>query len=479
MRFPLRVLNTHFITTLPVINRGTRYAIIVCFICMISFPMYVTAQSGCPVPQIRKYASGERTEGVLGEVLNENNAIDGKPATFSTLNALAVLGLTYARQYLNFDATVAAGTPVSVKIMYPSNLVGVGTAVTIQPFIYDSHHAEKAVGVSSTIGDLLAVASGSGDMEVALTPKDAAGNPVAYDGVWVTLSGVLSIGVSMGIYDAWIMQPAPGNISCNQPIDVLAGIRAGGLSLLNATGSVDNKWLAIDDDPGLTTYAELNTGIKVLSEVFETVVFSTPSKAGDSIYIVLQDPGSGLLDLGLLTGFSIQPYLGNVAAGSPITNSGSLLSLRLLSGPGQKYVLSAAIPASFDRIDIKMGGLLGALSSLRIYDVRMVAPLPTFSLNLNGLPNAGPICLRDVGKLKFTITNTDPCAAYNWYSSDNTLLLANNPSLTPVITSAGTYTYYVEATRSGCNGNVKKRVPITVTVVPIPGTPLLTIQLNP
>lgn len=478
MRFPLCALNANIPVVLPGINRVIPYVMLACLLCMM-YPVRTSAQTGCPVTKIRKYTSGQRTDAVLGDVQNAANATDANPASLSTLNALAVLGLTYARQYLNFDATVAAGTPVSVKIMYPTNLVGVGTAVTIQPFIYDSHHVEKAAGVSFTIGDLLSLLSGSGDMEVPLTPKDAAGNPVAYDGVWVTLTGVLSVGVSMGVYDAWIMQNGPGTINCNTAVDVLAGIRAGALSLLNATGSVDNKWLAIDNDPGLTTYAQLNTGVKVLSEVFETVVFSTPSKAGDSIYIVLQDPGSGLLDLNLLTGFAIQPYLGNTAAGSPITNSGSLLNLRLLSGPGQKYVLSAAIPVSFDRIDIKLGGLVGALSALRIYDVRMVAPVPAYSLTIDGLANAGPVCIRDVGKLKFTITNPDACATYHWYKADNTLLLANSTTFTPVITSAGTYTYYVEAIRTGCNGNVSNRVSVTVTVVPRPGAPVLTIQLNP
>lgn len=479
MRIPARPMNATLIATLPGWNRGTRYVVLICLLCFTWFPLCTSAQSGCPIPKIRKYASGQRTEGVFGEVANETNAIDGKPATSSTLNALAVLGLTYARQYLNFDATVTAGTPVSIKIVYPTNLVGVGTAVTIQPFIYDSHHVEKPAGVSSAVGDLLSLLSGAGDMEVNLLPKDAAGNPVAYDGVWVTLSGVLSVGVSMGIYDAWIMKDAPGAVNCNTPIDVLAGIRAGGLSLLNATGSVDNKWLAIDDDPGLTTYAQLNTGVQVLSEVFETVVFSTPAKAGDSVYIVLQDPGGGLLDLGLLTGFTIQPYLGKATASGAITNSGSLLHLRLLSSPGKKYVLSAAIPASFDRIDIKMGGLVGALSALRIYDVRVISPVPVYSLTIDGLPNAGPICIRDVDKLKFTITNPDPCAVYNWYKADNTLLKANSLTFTPVITSAGSYTYYVEAIRTGCNGNVKNRIPVTVTVVPQPGAPVLTIQLNP
>lgn len=476
MRFPVNALNAVIIGILPRQNRGTGYAILLTILSFIFLSSTAIAQSGCPVPQIRKYASGQRTETILGSTSNDASAVDGNPATQSTLSAIALLGASYARQYLNFDATVAAGTQVSVKISYPTNLVGVGTAVIVQPFIYDSHHAEKAVGVAYSTSALLSLVSGSGDMEVMLTPKDASGNPVAYDGVWVTLTGVLSLGVSMGIYDAWFMQNAPSNINCYQPIDVLAGIRAGQLALLNATGSVDNRWLAIDNDPTLSTYAQLNTGVKVLSEVFETVVFNTTAKPGDSVYIVLQDAGAALLDLNLLTGFAIQPMLGNTLVGSPITNTGTFLNLRLLGGPGQKYVLSAAIPVAFDRIDIKLGGLVGALSALRVYDVRIVAPVPTIQLQLNSIPNPGPICINDVGKIKFTVTNPDACAVYNWYKSDGTLLLGNSLTFTPTITTAGTYTYYVEAIRGGCNGNVSNRVPVTVTVAPRPGSPLLTIQ---
>lgn len=170
--------------------------------------------------------------------------------------------------------------------------------------------------------------------------------------------------------------------------------------------------------------------------------------------------------------------MGTAPAGSPITNTGTLLNLRLLNGPGNKYVLSAAIPAAFDRIDIQMGGLAGALSSLRIYDVKVVTPVPAYSLTIDGNLTASPICIKDAGKLKFNITNTDPCAVYNWYDTNNTLLYTGN-AYTPVITSAGNYTWYVEAIRNGYSGVVSNRVPVHVIVEPRPGKPLLTIQLNP
>ncbi len=475
MRIPLRALYAVINSLLPGSPGRIGYAALVCFL---YFPLQVHAQTGCPAPKIRKYASSQRTAALLGWVDNDTRAADGAPATFSTLNApIPLLGLTFATQYLRFDAQVAAGTPLSIKIIYPASLLGVGSSALVQPFIYDKG-TEKAAGVSFPVGDLLSLLNGAGDMELNFTPKDAAGNPVAYDGVWIRLSGVLGVALSMGVYDAWIMQDPPGNISCNQAIDVLAGVRAGGVSLLNATGGVVDKWNAIDNDPSLTTYAQLNTGVQVLSQVFETVVFNTPAKAGDSVYLVLQDPGSALLDLSLLTGFTIQPYMGTTPAGSPITSTGTLLNLRLLNGPGNKYVLSAAIPAAFDRIDIQMGGLVGALSSLRIYDVKVVTPAPAYSLTIDGNLTAGPVCIKDVNKLKFNITNADPCALYKWYDAANTLLYTGN-AYTPAITSAGNYTWYVEAVRNGCNGVTSNRVPVNVIVDPRPGKPLLTIQLNP
>lgn len=475
MRIPVRALYAVINSLLPGFPGRIWYAALVCFL---YFPLQVHAQTGCPAPKIRKYASSQRTAALLGWVDNETLAADAAPATFSTLNApVPLLGLTFATQYLRFDAQVAAGTPLSIKIIYPTSLLGVGSSALVQPFIYDKG-VEKAAGISFPVGDLLSLINGAGDMELNLTPKDAAGNPVAYDGVWIRLSGVAGLALSMSVYDAWIMQDPPGNINCNQAIDVLAGVRAGGISLLNATGGVVNKWNAIDNDPSLTTYAQLNTGVQVLSQVFETVVFNTPAKAGDSVYLVLQDPGSALLDLNLLTGFTIQPYMGTTPAGSPITNTGTLLNLRLLSGPGNKYLLSAAIPAAFDRVDIQLGGLVGALSSLRIYDVKIVTPAPAYSLTIDGNLTAGPICIKDAGKLKFNITNADPCAVYNWYDTNNTLLYTGT-AYTPAITSAGNYSWYVEAVRNGCNGVVSNRVPVNVIVEPRPGKPLLTIQLNP
>lgn len=471
MHNPLRPYNSRNVVSVC----QSRMKYLLCLLGCCLFSLLTNAQN-CPVTQQRKYATQHIEESSAGSVSEGEKSADANPKTASTLSiGLALLGGS-ATQHMGFSSRVQAGTPVSVKINYPSSLLGVGVTVTVQPFVYNGSGSPVATGRSWTASSLLALASAYGDFIMTVTPQNNSGVNLPYDGVSVKMSAAVGLGLSMNVYDAWIMETV-NPAACNNPTDVLSGARAGAVQLLNATGGVTQPWDAIDDDPGLTTYATLNTGVQVLSQVFETVVFSTPSKPGDSLYIVLQDPGAALLDLGLLNGFRIQPYLGDNAVGAPITNSASLLNLRLLAGAGNKYVLSAAVPASFDRLDIQMGGVANALASLRLYDVRMVAPRPQIELQLNGIPDAGPVCIRDVGKIKLQVTNIDPCATYYWYKSDNTPLPAGT-SFSPVLTTAGTYTWYVEAVRNGCSSQAKNRIPVTVKIVPVPGNPLLTIQPN-
>ncbi|HVI47016.1 MAG TPA: hypothetical protein VM802_19215 [Chitinophaga sp.] len=447
------------------------------FFFVLFFPFYIQAQTGCPQPQIRVYATQQRWDGFLGSVADEKNAADANPATASTFNLLGLLGLGSVRQYLSFSAPVPAGTTMFVKLTYPSSLFGVGNTVKVQPFVR-KNGTETATGPAITVGNLISLLNGAGDLEVSVVARDASNNPVACDGVWIDFNSTLGLALKMQVYDAYYLKDATPPTGCNVPVDVFSGVRAGALALANALGWVTDPWKAIDNDSDTSTYAQLNTGAQILSEVFETILFNTASRPGDSLYIVMQNSVGGLLNLGLLSGFQVQPYLGTVAAGPPITTQSSVLNLRLLSGPGNKYVLVVRIPASFDRVDFQMGGLVDALSSLRIYDVSVKGPRPKPVLTINGLTGTGPICINDAGKLKLSLT-PDPCTVYKWYDADKTTLLATGSSFSPVITKEGTYTWYVEAVRNSCNGDVRNRVPVTVIVLPKPGIPLLTIQLNP
>src|SRR5690606_38808652 len=118
----------------------------------------------------------------------------------------------------------------------------------------------------------------------------------------------------------------------DKAVDVLTGVRAGLAGIANATGSVTNPWNVIDGD--VSTSAVMNTGVAVLSEVYHTSIFQTVSRPNQVAKVVIQGTTTGLgglLDLSLLSGLTIQPYLGSEAVGDPLNNS-TLLSLRLLPG---------------------------------------------------------------------------------------------------------------------------------------------------
>lgn len=449
---------------------------------------------------VREYANTQQTytSGVLGllegTVTNAANAVDNNVATASTLQVdLGLLNASHAVQYLKFAQRVSANTPVTIKLSLPATLVGLFDNFKIQPFtnlhnvpaafLTPARWDADAAGASYTGASLLNAASGKGAVSITLNPT------VDYDGIWIDLSSIVAVGASMNIYHAYIEKTTTTAFDCEERTDVLSGIRAGTVvgGIANATGGISNPsdpmgtlgtapWAAVDNDPSYSTYAQLNTGAAVLSEVYLTTVFSTPSVAGDSVQIVLQDPGGILLNLGLLNGITIQPYLGNTAAGPALDNTGSFLSLRLLPGAGNKYVITAPVSASFDRVEIKIGGIAGALQSLRIYDVQRKIPVPVTNITLNNVNTSGPICLDQTSALNFKVTGAESCATYTWYDASHNAIssgvAANGQSYTPSITTAGTYQYYVQLSRNGCT-NSTVQSPISITVNALPEEPVI------
>lgn len=452
---------------------------------------------------VRTYASVQQSysSGLLGllkgTITNGALAADNNVATASTLQVdLGILNASHAIQYLKFPQRVSANTAVTIKLSVPATLAGLFDNFTIQPFtnlhynpggfLVEARWEADVAGAAYTGVNLLNAASGKGTVSITLTPT------VDYDGIWVDLSSIVAVGASMNIYHAYIEKAAPANPDCEERIDVLSGIRAGTVvgGIANATGGISNPsdpmgtlgtapWAAVDNDPDYTTYAQLNTGVAVLSQVYHTTIFSTPSVAGDSVQIVLQDPGGLLLNLGLLNGVTVQPYLGNTPAGAALDNTGSLLSLRLLPGAGNKYVITAPVAASFDRVEIKIGGVTGALQSLRIYDVQRKIHVPVTTLTLNGSNTSGPVCLSQVSGLLFRVNSTsaETCATYTWHDSATGTpvaggVSADGLSFSPPITTAGTYKYYVKLSRTGCTAG-SAQSPISITVNALPEEPVI------
>jgi hypothetical protein len=418
----------------------------------------------------RRYATVQQANYValVGSVTNPANAANGVPADFSVLNSLLNLGPISVSQALQFSSQISAGTPVTIKLGIPAAIISIAGGFTIQPFT-GTAASPTAVGNAITTTSLVGLLNGAGDTEVTFTPQSSSGN-VAYNGVLISLAGV-AVGQSLKVYDAYVMQSSPTQSDCGTAVDVLSGVRAGGISLVNATGSVTTPTNAIDND--LTTAATLNVGLQVLSEVYLTTIFNTPSQPGDVVRILMSNPqGNSLASLGLLSNFTIQLYNGSTAVGSPISSSSSLLSLSLLTPPVSNtvYLDIKSLPTDppFDRVDIQLGGVAGLGTSLLVYDVKRLPAAPVVTMN-SITTSSQTVCQGSSSALAVSNPQTN-CTTYTWYNvATGGTALTTGTSYTPPAggLSTGANTYYVQANRTGCT-EVSDRIPVVINVNPAP-----------
>lgn len=430
----------------------------------------------CVTPQTRYYANIQQINaGLLTSVDTPQNAVDGKPASFSRLNRLVGVGsLITVTQFLKFTnpttagALIPGGTAVTVKLSIPSGLLSLLGGVELQPFknLHDGGALgggwqADAVGSPISGATLLTLLNGVGDQEVTITPS------ADFEGIWVKLSGV-AVGQSINVYDAYFMQPAIVNTTCNTPIDVLSGVKplTGLANIGSVLGAVFNPGYAIDTDPN--SYAEIDAVANVVNTVYHTTVFGTPSHRGDTVKMIIQNSGAGLLDLGLASGFSVQLYNGTTPVGSPIIYSTTDLSLKLFPLPSNKYELDISPPSDdiYDRVEVRVGGVttLGLTQGLKIYNVTRVLAKPLVNSNLT--PTTTYICQGNTTTL--AVSNPQDCTTYKWYDgSSNALLYTGASYALPTNLSVGTHTYYVVASRDGCTETATS-VTATVIVNPLP-----------
>jgi hypothetical protein len=407
-------------------------------------------------------------ETVFGQISDGAKAVDGDVRTASNPNIPAgLVGLASVTQYLGFTTNgnlntarqIQANTPVAIKLSLPQSVIGladnieVGVYSGLQPVSVDINgflgtgtgnaSGHKATSTTTLYRGtaLINALNGAGEVELVLTPTHS------YEGVFIKLSGdVLSVALSMQIFHAYITESnAVGCSIQGAAIDVLSGTRGNStINLLSATGRVNDPWSAVDDgSASLNTYATISAGTQVLSEAFETVIFNTAARTGDSLQLLIEDPGAQLLDLNLLGGLRITPYNGSIA-GSIMGSTQAGLSLRLLSSSARKYMLTIPVSSAFDRVDISLGGVASVLSQLRVYDVKRIIPVPVVNGN-TGSRFADTITVYKGSSLQLNTTSSDPVS---WHTSGGSLLANGSTySIPSVQTSA---TYIAIATRNGC-----------------------------
>lgn len=418
-----------------------------------------------------------------GTITDANNAVNGLPADAATIAVgVGAAGTASAIQFLGFTGggstplarTFPANTPVTVKFGLPVEILSVLSGIEIGSFVnlhdvaanfptlalsgnYAGQDATRsAIYTSANIAGVL---SGSGEVELTLTPAQA------FSGIYIKVSGnLLSVGLSAKVYHAYIMEQTVA-MGCDEVIDVLSGVQpsvVGGVA--NLTASVSSPFSAIDNN--IDTYASLNLGASLLNKVYISPIYSNPSQPGDQVSIVLSNPG-GLLNLNLLTGFVVQPYFQGVKAGPAFNSSSTFLTLTLLAPGSDKYLLSFPVNTAYDRIEIAAGGLLGALGTIRVHEIIRKPAKPT-SVNLVGDKYEQAVCKGATAT--FTIDNLQSCTEYKWYDAETggNLVATGASFTTSGALAAGTYDYYVKANRTYCLTEISDPLKVTLVVNPTP-----------
>ncbi|NII81413.1 MULTISPECIES: Ig-like domain-containing protein [unclassified Pedobacter] len=422
---------------------------------------------------------------IMGTISDAGNAVNGQVKDASTLGVgLGLAGLASSTQFLQFSAaggsprSIPANIPVTIKISLPTEVLSVLSGVEIGTFTglhtvaadwpllgllgpgHDAGYEATTVPIYNST-NIAGVISGSGEVEITLTPNQI------YNGIYVKLAGnLLSVALSTKLFHAYIMETTTDKIDCDEVIDVLSGVQPtviGGV--LNATGKVTDPFNSIDSDKN--SYALMDVGISVLNKIYLTAIFNKPSQPKDSVSIIIGKPGGGLLNLSLLTGFIIQPYLNGVKAGDAFDNTGTFLNLQLFPGSTDKYVLTFPITEVYDRLEITTGGLAGVLGSLQVYDIKRKLAKPRTLIDPVA-EDARAICQGET--TTFSVNNPQACTEYKWYDAETggNLLYTGENYTPPSSLLAGDYSYYVQGSRTYCVTVVSERLRVKLKVHPLP-----------
>jgi len=418
----------------------------------------------------RVYATAQTSGSIVtGGVSNGINAIDGNPQTFSTITTgLGLLGVGTTWQTLTWPANIAKGTPVTIKLGSEYSAVAVGQNLSVVGTL----NGVDIGPLQSVSGSLLNLLSGDNSFEYTFVPANGTG-PQVYNGVRIQSASLLSVAQNTKVFDAYynrsvpIVTCTPGDIQ-----DVYYGATDLGLPIgaLTATVGVADSFNVADND--ITTFATMYSGVGALAAADLTVAFKTPAIASDTLRIVVSKPGV-LLDVNLLTGFSIQRYLGNVAVGAPIQNTSTLLSLRLLPGNTMSMVLVSSQPEPYDRVRIRFGGVAGVLEFLRVHTVERVGNTQVIGGDLN---NKVTVCPGSPVTLQIP---ADACSTYKWYDSPTggSVVATGVTYTVPTTLAAGIYKYYVQPVRYGCETFARGEVTVEVSAS-TPENALTDITLN-
>ncbi len=240
-----------------------------------------------------------------------------------------------------------------------------------------------------------------------------------------------------------------GSPDCNAANSQSSGI-TGICVLCSITGATNS----VDGDK--TNFTRISLAVGVGAGGFQVLNFPSAGQATDQIKLDLATP-TGLLDLSVLGGLTVTVMNGGSVVSTHALNS-SLINLQLLSG--NRFIAMVPAGGVFDRVEVRFGATVAALSSLDIYGASIIYAVPTVSSS--GLTT----CAGSTSILNAT-PNGGTSLAWFAAATGGTALATGNTFTTPVLTT--TTTYYIEVSRAGCAN--PERVPVTVTVTPVLAVP--------
>jgi gliding motility-associated-like protein len=203
---------------------------------------------------------------------------------------------------------------------------------------------------------------------------------------------------------------------------------------------VENQPSAVD--ASTSTFSTLHVVLGLLGGYSQqTLIFPSPSDAGDSVRLLLSFPAS-LADVGLLGSIQIATYNGATFNNDRAALNSALLNLQLLPG-NQQALLTFAPAAIFDRVEVRMNsGVATALSALNVHYAQRLVPIPDLQ------PDTATTCLGSTATLSVAPrANT----TYRWYSTPT----GGTPLFTGTSFQSGPVTtdtaFYVEAVKTSIN----------------------------
>lgn len=410
----------------------------------------------CPPLIARNYATQSSWGSIItGGVSNQNNAVDGNPQTHSTITTgLGLLGIGTTWQTLQWDHTIPAGTPVTIKLGPEYSLLSLAGGISVVGTKRNSLGHAIDVGVLKPVaGELLNLLPGQNIVEYTFVPSTVSGAK-AYDGVRISIGALLSVAQNAKVYGAYYHEVA-NQLACDGKDiqDILYGVVDLGIGALTSTVGVSDAWNVADKNPN--SYATMFAGVNVLAATEMTTVFHTPSQPGDTLRLDISKPGV-VLTLGLIKGLEIQRYLGDAKVGAAIHSDFQFLDLRLLNN-GTTRILIAPEDGVYDRVRIRLGGVVNVLDFLRVHEVSRTAATKIVGSDTD---NSIEACQGE--ELSFEVN--DDCTSYKWYDAekDGQALVVGNKYTIPADLAAGVYKFYIQPIRYGCENYDRTLVTVTV-----------------